>query len=72
MGYSDSTSPQYYRYRTLVALGIVTNRMTLWRWQRNQGFPAPVRLGPNTRAWIRSEVDTWLAERAAAREEATC
>jgi prophage regulatory protein len=70
MGSSDSAGPQLYRYKNLVALGIVTNRMTLWRWQRNHGFPAPVRLGPNTRAWIRSEVDAWLAERAAARHTA--
>jgi prophage regulatory protein len=32
-------------------------------------FPAPVKLSPDGRrvAWVRSEVDRWLAERIAAR-----
>jgi predicted DNA-binding transcriptional regulator AlpA len=70
MAAADTAIPEYLRYRDLVARGIVNNRMTLWRWQRDHGFPEPVPLGPNTRAWIRSEVDDWLAQRAAARDKA--
>jgi predicted DNA-binding transcriptional regulator AlpA len=64
---ADSATPHYYRFKNLVALGIVANRMTLWRWQRDHGFPVGVPLGPNTRAWLKAEVDQWLAARAAAR-----
>jgi prophage regulatory protein len=58
---------RFYRYPNLVERGIVANRMTLSRWIATQGFPKPVPLGPNTRAWIAEEVDAWLAARADAR-----
>jgi prophage regulatory protein len=46
------------------------------RWSRkhiadlvNKGlFPAPVDLGPNTRGWVETEIDDWLASRIAARD----
>lgn len=33
-------------------------------------FPKPVKLGERAAAWIASEVDAWIAERIAARDEA--
>jgi hypothetical protein len=48
----------YYRFRDLVAQGRVRNRMTLKRWIDAGLFPAPMNLGPNTRAWT----DVQLAE----------
>lgn len=30
-------------------------------------FPHPVRLSPGRVAWVRTEIDTWLADRIAAR-----
>jgi len=48
----------YYRYRDLVAQGRVNNRMTLSRWIKAGLFPAPLSLGPNTKAWT----DQQLAE----------
>ncbi|BCL75671.1 hypothetical protein JHS3_14070 [Jeongeupia sp. HS-3] len=30
-------------------------------------FPAPVRLGGNSVAWVSSEIDAWIGERIAAR-----
>ena len=41
-------------------------RTTLWRWRREQGFPAPLRLGPGTTAWPEETVRQWLASRPAA------
>jgi prophage regulatory protein len=46
------------------------------RWSRkhvtdlvNKGlFPAPVDLGLNTRGWVETEIDNWLASRVAARD----
>ncbi len=64
-----SVSQTYLRFADLVALGIVNNRVTLSRWQREQAFPKPVPLGPNTRVWLKEEIDGWLAVRAAARTE---
>jgi prophage regulatory protein len=42
------------------------SRTTIWRWQRTGAFPKPIALGPNTVAWLESEVDAWMAERRAA------
>jgi hypothetical protein len=54
----------YWHYRDLLAKGIVGNRVTLARWIAIGGFPKPVSLGPNTRAWLRTAVETWLESRA--------
>src|SRR5690349_6149111 len=32
-------------------------------------FPAPIRLGPNSSAWLVAEVDEWIARRAAERDQ---
>jgi prophage regulatory protein len=37
---------------------------------REKRFPAPVRLGPRTVAWVRSEVKQWAAERVHASRSA--
>jgi predicted DNA-binding transcriptional regulator AlpA len=54
-----SVKPQtrYLRFRDLKERGIVSNWTTLGRWMRNGRFPKPVRLGPNSSAWILDEVD---------------
>lgn len=52
------------RYPDLKARGIVSNRMTLRRWIAEQGFPAPVHLGPNSVAWPEAEIEAWLASRS--------
>ncbi len=53
----------FLRFPDLKARGIVNNWMTLRRWIEREGFPAGVKLGPNTRAWSESEIEAWLAER---------
>lgn len=39
------------------------SRVTLWRWERAGNFPKRRKIGPNTVGWLKSEVETWLAER---------
>lgn len=60
----------YLRFPDLVERGIVKNRMTLSRWTRERGFPAAVKLGPNTCAWREDEVAEWLARRERAEPSA--
>jgi predicted DNA-binding transcriptional regulator AlpA len=61
---------KFLRFTDLQARGIVANRVTLSRWIRDRGFPAAVKLGPNTAAWRESEVNAWLGARMAARHAA--
>jgi prophage regulatory protein len=42
----------------------------LMRLARAGRFPSPVRLGPNSVGFIEEEVNAWIAERAAERDEA--
>ncbi len=53
---------QCLRFRDLVRLGIVNNRMTLRRWVQKGTFPAPVRLGPNLLVWRAAEIENFLEE----------
>lgn len=34
---------------------------TIWRYVQTEGFPAPIRLGPNCSRWKESEIDAWIA-----------
>ena len=47
----------------LIASGIVPSKSTLWRWVADGHFPKPIALGPQARAFRKSDVDRWLAER---------
>ncbi len=57
------------RFHDLKARGIVRNRMTLHRWQQNNGFPVGIKIGPNSVAWSEAEVTAWLAARMAKRND---
>lgn len=48
--------------RTITGL----SKSSLYALIRANSFPAPVRLGPRTVAWVRSEVTGWAVERAQA------
>lgn len=52
-----------FRFRDLVGLRIVSNRMTLSRWIEQGHFPKPIHLGPNSLAWRVRDVEQWLAAR---------
>lgn len=49
-------------------LGIVgLSDPTVYRMEKAGRFPKRLRLGGNSCGWLQSEVDGWIAERAAAR-----
>lgn len=48
--------------RTSLSRGAIYERL------RRGAFPAPVKLGARQRAWLESEIDAWILERAAERE----
>jgi predicted DNA-binding transcriptional regulator AlpA len=50
------------RFKDLRAYG-VNNHPTLARWIKHADFPPGFQLGPNTRAWHKSDCDAWLANR---------
>jgi len=54
---------QLIRFKQLQAAGIFGNRMALKRAIDSQGFPAPICLGANSRAWDYALVVQWLAQR---------
>ena len=37
------------------------SRATLWRMVADGRFPAPVKLGPQLRAWRRADVEAWVS-----------
>ena len=40
---------------------------TLWRWERDGRFPKRIKIGPNSVAWLRCEVEEWLKNLAETR-----
>jgi prophage regulatory protein len=46
------------------------SKTSLYALIREKSFPAPVRLGPRTVAWVRSEIRQWAAERVHASRSA--
>jgi predicted DNA-binding transcriptional regulator AlpA len=46
------------------------SKTSLYAMIRERSFPAPVRLGPRSVAWVRSEVRRWAAERVHASRSA--
>lgn len=46
---------------------IPVSRATLYRWISQGRFPEPIKLGPRCSAWLRAELESWEAGRAAAR-----
>ena len=60
--------PVYVRFRDLEAAGIVANWTTLLRLIDDEGFPAGVLIGPNSRAWRLDSITEWLEARPTARK----
>ncbi len=51
------------RFRDLIEMGVVKNRMTLARYIAKQHFPRGIYLTPQTRVWREDEVLAWLDSR---------
>lgn len=39
------------------------SRVTIWRWCRDGNFPKPHQIGPNSIAWLESEVVEWVEQK---------
>ena len=59
----NTKSRLLYRFHDLKRLGIVNNYTTLLRWIAAGDFPAGRMLGANSRAWLVSEIEDWIASR---------
>lgn len=60
-------TPIFLTKADLERLGIFRSNTTLLRWEFAGRFPRRVRLGPTSVCWLRHEVMSWCAERAAER-----
>ena len=56
------TEPQVLR-KDHVARMVGVSKSTIERWTRLGKFPKPIRLGTNSIAWRRRDLERWLAER---------
>jgi prophage regulatory protein len=56
----------YRRKELLELLGV--SATTLYSWISEGRFPRPINLGANSVAWLQSEVDAYLEERARERD----
>jgi prophage regulatory protein len=45
-------------------MGINVSNTTKLRWEAQGRFPRRIRMGGTTVAWLMSEIEDWLAERA--------
>ena len=60
---SRGANMRYIRFKelkTLVPLG----RTTIWRMEREGRFPRSRRIGKSAKAWLETEVLSWMQERA--------
>ena len=46
------------------------SRTTIWRWCRDGLFPKPHKIGPNSSAWLSSEITEWKEKVAKNQREA--
>jgi prophage regulatory protein len=56
-------------YEGLEAKGIPHSKPQLWRLVKEGEFPKPVRIGGCRNAWVESEIDAYIAERIAERDQ---
>lgn len=48
----------------LKRLGILVSNSSLLRWEHAGRFPRRIRMAGTSVAWLKSEVDAWLSDRA--------
>ncbi len=54
----DAQPQQMFLTVTQVARRYGVSADTIWRWRRNDSFPAPVKLGPNCTRWRQVDLDS--------------
>jgi prophage regulatory protein len=63
--------PLLLSYEDLRDLGIRYSKAHLWRLWAADKFPKPIKLTPTSRnVWSADEVDTWIKQRIAERDQA--
>jgi len=45
------------------------SRVSIWRLERRGEFPRRVKIGPNSVAWDRREIEAWIQSRLDARDQ---
>lgn len=58
--------PETFLRLPQVLARVPVGRSTLWNWVRTGRFCKPVKLGPMTTAWRKSDVDAWAAAQGVA------
>ena len=61
---------RFLRYKDLKPHGVPWSRQHLGRLIRAKKFPAPVKIGANSIAWVEGEVFEYLEEKIAERDAA--
>lgn len=64
----DSSTPRLIPFSGLKTLGITHSRWTLRELERRGVFPRRVRLSPRKSAWLESDIQKFLADAIAARD----
>jgi prophage regulatory protein len=59
---------KFLRFEDLQQYGITWSRVHLDRLQKAGQFPKKIKLGPNTAAYLESEIVAWIEARCADRE----
>lgn len=54
-----SEKPRYIRFNELVSITGVS-RTTIWRWEREGILPKHHKIGPNSVAWLSTDIDNWM------------
>lgn len=62
------TPVKFLRYEDLKAVGIPFSRVHVDRLQKAGQFPKKIKLGPNTAAYLESEIAAWIEARCAERD----
>ena len=62
-----ATAPSRLIRQPTVVQRVGLSPTTIWRERRAGRFPAPVRISPGAVAWLESDIDVWIAERAEAK-----
>lgn len=64
-----------HQKKTFIRIGSVCDRTgqsrsSVYRGVKNNTFPQPVSIGENSIAWVEDEVDGWVLDRIAKRDQA--
>ena len=66
-----ATVRRVLRWRAACKKVGISSPDTLYRWMKTEGFPLQIHLGPRAVGWYEDEIDAWLEQRAAKREQST-